>query len=329
MFNSPFRVHVPDKGTLLYDGEPVVSARPATRRCRGRDGLPGPRDHAAHERDLNFFSWAMSRPRALAVPAVRPARAAGIAHEEKRTVVDIRDTDQAVGMLSGGERQMLAIARAEYWGQVLILDEPTSAHGVKQSAFVLRHIIAARNRDGTRGRSDAGSGDLRGVGTPRQESEPHSNGTGRHARGVDIVARRETETENTNRLLQGRRGARWKSAGEQPAPREGGRKVKREVKGDAVRIPAPSPAPAVAKNPKETRHPHRWAWQEVANLTERMLAALTNGVQGGRWYSLMDKVASPRTLVRPGNGSRPTKGRQEMTRLAALLCGPRLTTWPR
>ena len=76
------------------------------------------------------------------------AKAAGIAHEEmKRIGIDIRDTDQAVGTLSGGERQTLAIARAEYFGaRVLILDEPTSALGVKQSAFVLRHIIAARNR---------------------------------------------------------------------------------------------------------------------------------------------------------------------------------------
>ena len=80
--------------------------------------------------------------------AVRPREAAGIAREEmKRIGIDIRDTDQAVGTLSGGERQTLAIARAEYFGaRVLILDEPTSALGVKQSAIVLRHIIAARNR---------------------------------------------------------------------------------------------------------------------------------------------------------------------------------------
>src|SRR3990172_5870768 len=57
------------------------------------------------------------------------------------------DPDQAVGPLSGGERQTLAIARAEHFGaRVLILDEPTSALGVKESAIVLRHVIAARNR---------------------------------------------------------------------------------------------------------------------------------------------------------------------------------------
>ena len=61
--------------------------------------------------------------------------------------IDVRDTDQLVGTLSGGERQTLAIARAEYFGaRVLILDEPTSALGVKESAIVLRHAIAARNR---------------------------------------------------------------------------------------------------------------------------------------------------------------------------------------
>ena len=59
--------------------------------------------------------------------------------------IDVRDTGQLVGTLSGGERQTLAIARAEYFGaRVLILDEPTSALGVKQAAIVLRHILKAR-----------------------------------------------------------------------------------------------------------------------------------------------------------------------------------------
>lgn len=50
--------------------------------------------------------------------------------------IDVRDPSQAVGTMSGGERQCVAIARAVYFGaKVLILDEPTSALGVKQSTL--------------------------------------------------------------------------------------------------------------------------------------------------------------------------------------------------
>ncbi len=61
--------------------------------------------------------------------------------------IRIRDPSQAVGTMSGGERQCLAIARAIYFGaKVLILDEPTAALGVKQSSLVLKFVARARQR---------------------------------------------------------------------------------------------------------------------------------------------------------------------------------------
>ena len=125
-------VYRPDKGTLAVDGQPVEFSSP-------RDALDA--GIATVYQDLsvmplmtitrNFFLG--NEPTVGVGPFKRfdLPKAAGIAREEmKRIGIDVRDTDQAVGTLSGGERQTLAIARAEYFGaRVLILDEPTSALG--------------------------------------------------------------------------------------------------------------------------------------------------------------------------------------------------------
>lgn len=71
-----------------------------------------------------------------------------VTHEEMARIgIDVRDPQQAVGTLSGGERQCVAISRAVYLGaRVLILDEPTSALGVLQTAMVLKYIDQVRRR---------------------------------------------------------------------------------------------------------------------------------------------------------------------------------------
>jgi simple sugar transport system ATP-binding protein len=142
-------VHRPDSGTMLMDGEPLVLQSP-------RDALD--RGVATVYQDLavlplmsvsrNFFVG--SEPTRGWGPFRRfDVSAAGrVATEQMLEIgIRVRDPSQLVGTLSGGERQTLAIARAEYFGaRVLILDEPTSALGVKEAAIVLRHIIRARTK---------------------------------------------------------------------------------------------------------------------------------------------------------------------------------------
>ena len=142
-------VHTPDEGTLAVDGGPVKFNAP-------RDALDA--GIATVYQDLSVMPlMSISRNFFLGNEPVKgfgpfkwfdAERAARVAREEMHHIgIDVRDTDQLVGTLSGGERQTLAIARAEYFGaRVLILDEPTSALGVKESAIVLRHAISARNR---------------------------------------------------------------------------------------------------------------------------------------------------------------------------------------
>jgi simple sugar transport system ATP-binding protein len=142
-------VHPYDGGRLLVDGEVVEFSSPRDARAKGI---------ATVYQDLamvplmsiwrNFFLGAEPRKNVGPIGWLDAAKAKQVVREELNEMgIDIRDPDQPVGTLSGGERQSVAIARAVYFGaRVLILDEPTSALGVKQAGVVLKYILQARER---------------------------------------------------------------------------------------------------------------------------------------------------------------------------------------
>ena len=53
---------------------------------------------------------------------------------------------------------------------------------------------------------------------------------------------------------------------------------------------------ATARPESDPDDPREWSWVEASVWTDRMLAALGNGVRGGKWHSLIDKVYASRTL---------------------------------
>jgi simple sugar transport system ATP-binding protein len=142
-------VHQPDEGALLMDGTPVSFGTP-------RDALDA--GIATVFQDLamiplmsiwrNFFLGSEPTKGWGPLKVFDKETAQRITKKELGDMgIDIRDPNQPVGTLSGGERQSVAIARAVHFGaRLLILDEPTSALGVRQAGVVLKYILAARNK---------------------------------------------------------------------------------------------------------------------------------------------------------------------------------------
>ncbi|MEC8575909.1 MAG: ATP-binding cassette domain-containing protein, partial [Pseudomonadota bacterium] len=142
-------VHKPTKGDILFEGQPMYFADP---RDAIAAGIATVHQHLAMiplmSVSRNFFMG--NEP----LRKIGPFRffdhdyANRVTMEEMRKMgINLRGPEQAVGTLSGGERQTVAIARAVHFGaKVLILDEPTSALGVRQTANVLATIDKVRKQ---------------------------------------------------------------------------------------------------------------------------------------------------------------------------------------
>ncbi|MEO0485982.1 MAG: ATP-binding cassette domain-containing protein [Pseudomonadota bacterium] len=139
-------VHQPSAGQLYIEDKPVNFRSP---RDASNAGIGTVYQDLALNQLMsvtrNFF---MGRELTNAFGKMKMDEMDKIAHDEMLKIgIDFSDPTQAVGTMSGGQRQTLAIARAIHFGaKVLILDEPTSALGQKQQMEVLKTIKRVRAR---------------------------------------------------------------------------------------------------------------------------------------------------------------------------------------
>ena len=142
-------VHQPTGGSIIVDGEKVSFRNPRDAASAGigtvyQDLAVNPLMSVTR----NFFMGREMFRGPKSVGALRMDEMDGITRTEMNKIgIDISDPGQAVGTMSGGQRQTLAIARAIFFGaRVLILDEPTSALGQKQQMEVLKTMMRVRAR---------------------------------------------------------------------------------------------------------------------------------------------------------------------------------------
>jgi simple sugar transport system ATP-binding protein len=142
-------VHQADGGELLLDGQPVTIANPREARALGIETVYQDlalADHLDAAGNL-FLGREELRPPPLSWFGFLDKKAMRRRAEEemRRLKIGIQSVEEPVLSLSGGQRQAVAVARAIAWGhRIVIMDEPTAALGVRESAMVLELIKEVR-----------------------------------------------------------------------------------------------------------------------------------------------------------------------------------------
>ena len=142
----------PDEGTIWLDGQPLLLRNPLdARRCGIEAVYQDLAVAPALDIPSNLFLGRELRRRGPLGSILRmldkPRMKAEAARHMAELKIGLQSMTQAVETLSGGQRQGVAVARAAAWGsRVIIMDEPTAALGVKESAQVLDLIRRVRDR---------------------------------------------------------------------------------------------------------------------------------------------------------------------------------------
>jgi simple sugar transport system ATP-binding protein len=142
----------PDAGELRMDGAAVELSSPLDARRRGIETVYQDLALADHRSCVANVYIGRERRRAgplgrLGVLDRRAMRTETAAAFE-RLSIPVADVERPVRLLSGGQRQGVAIARAAIWAKtVVLLDEPTAALGVRQRAAVDSLVQSLRSRD--------------------------------------------------------------------------------------------------------------------------------------------------------------------------------------
>jgi len=142
-------VYRADQGELLFDDAPLQLRDPQDARAKGIETIY--QDLAlADNLDVgsNIFLGREPLRRQLGFQVIDRPRMAQVAREVLKRldiVIPERKLGGPVKMLSGGQRQAIAIGRAIYWNaRVLIMDEPTAALGVPEQRKVMELIAALK-----------------------------------------------------------------------------------------------------------------------------------------------------------------------------------------